>query len=49
MRDEWRDLSDSELRSKLTKRGTQAATVDFLVAHREDSVWFDQIERRLNP
>ena len=49
MRDEWRDLSDSELRLKLENRGVHPVAAGILVKLRDTAEGEARIEGRINP
>jgi hypothetical protein len=48
VRDEWRDLSDSELRLKLRIRGCLPTFAEWAVHHRDDEGPAAYIERIMN-
>lgn len=49
MRDEWRDLSNSEVRLKLENRGVHPAAAEILVKLRDQEREAAIIESRINP
>lgn len=49
VRDEWRDLSNSELRLKLENRGVHPVAAEILVKLRDTAQGSAQIEGRINP